>query len=110
MGLEHEPSLEEVCHAALNSQPATLCRSTQQNRGIGECQFFFGICTDVQWAEIPDMKVHPGGTRFASPSADGTTTAFLVLFSFDPLSIAVESVVLNMSERGMNHADTISKL
>ena len=93
MGREHEPSLEEVCHAALNSQPASLCRRPQQNRGIAECQFFFGICTDVQWAEIPDMKIHPTGTRFASPSADGAATAFLVLFSFDPLSTAAESVV-----------------
>lgn len=52
--------LQHVCREATASRGEAL-----QKDGIGECHFFFGICTDVQWAEIPDLNVHKGTTRCA---------------------------------------------
>lgn len=52
--------LQFVCQAATSSRNEAV-----QKDEIGECQFFFGICTDVQWADIPDLDVHQGTTRCA---------------------------------------------
>lgn len=56
-------SLQQVCQEAVAwSQQRAL--DVRLDR-IGEYQFFFGICTDVQWAEIPNLLVHDGTTRCA---------------------------------------------
>jgi hypothetical protein len=50
-----------ACHAGVSS----VNNASSQVDGIGQCLFSFGICTDLQWADIPDMVVHSGTTRYS---------------------------------------------